>query len=73
MDLPRKSALVFMILLKQLTEVMLSKQVEDPLLEATKYLKLLQSNSANSLETHILSFEANMRKQKILLAFQVNL
>ncbi|KAJ8494176.1 hypothetical protein OPV22_015897 [Ensete ventricosum] len=45
-------------------------QVEDPLLEATKYLKLLQSNSANSLETHILSFEVNMRKQKILLAFQ---
>ncbi|RWW13517.1 hypothetical protein BHE74_00003146 [Ensete ventricosum] len=60
-------------MLKQLIEVMLSKQVEDPLLEATKYLKLLQSNSANSLETHILSFEANMRKQKILLAFQVNL
>ncbi|CAL9165482.1 unnamed protein product [Musa hybrid cultivar] len=48
----------------------LMQQVEDPLLEATKYLKLLQSNSANSLETHILSFEANMRKQKILLAFQ---
>ncbi|CAL9173200.1 unnamed protein product [Musa hybrid cultivar] len=45
-------------------------QVEDPLLEATKYLKLLQSNSANSLETHILSFEVNMRKRKILLAFQ---
>jgi len=46
-------------------------QVEDPLSEATKYLKLLQNNSANSLETHILSFELNMRKQKILLAFQV--
>ncbi|XP_008809145.3 N-terminal acetyltransferase A complex auxiliary subunit NAA15-like isoform X2 [Phoenix dactylifera] len=45
-------------------------QVEDPLLEATKYLKLLQNNSASSLETHILSFELNMRKQKILLAFQ---
>lgn len=45
-------------------------QVEDPLLEATKYLKLLQNNSANSLETHLLSFELNMRKQKILLAFQ---
>ncbi|CAL9113079.1 unnamed protein product [Musa textilis] len=45
-------------------------QVEVPLLEATKYLKLLQSNSAKSLETHILSFEVNMRKQKILLAFQ---
>jgi tetratricopeptide (TPR) repeat protein len=45
-------------------------QVEDPLLEATKYLKLLQKNSPNSLETHLLSFELNMRKQKILLAFQ---
>ncbi|KAG9459346.1 hypothetical protein H6P81_003854 [Aristolochia fimbriata] len=45
-------------------------QVEDPLAEATKYLKLLQKSSANSLETHLLSFELNMRKQKILLAFQ---
>ncbi|KAG6669387.1 N-terminal acetyltransferase A complex auxiliary subunit NAA15-like [Carya illinoinensis] len=45
-------------------------QIEDPLLEATKYLKLLQKNSPNSLETHLLSFELNMRKQKILLAFQ---
>ncbi|KAJ0960818.1 hypothetical protein J5N97_001267 [Dioscorea zingiberensis] len=45
-------------------------QVGDPLLEATKYLKLLQSNSSESLETHILSFELNMRKQKTLLAFQ---
>lgn len=46
-------------------------QVEDPLSEATKYLKLLQNNSSSSLETHILSFELNMRKKKILLAFQV--
>uniref|UniRef100_A0A1D1XV89 N-alpha-acetyltransferase 16, NatA auxiliary subunit n=1 Tax=Anthurium amnicola TaxID=1678845 RepID=A0A1D1XV89_9ARAE len=45
-------------------------QVEDPLLEATKYLKLLQKNSPKSLETHLLSFELNTRKQKILLAFQ---
>uniref|UniRef100_A0A5B7AM12 Putative N-alpha-acetyltransferase 16, NatA auxiliary subunit n=1 Tax=Davidia involucrata TaxID=16924 RepID=A0A5B7AM12_DAVIN len=45
-------------------------QVEDPLLEATKYLKLLQKHSPDSLETHLLSFEVNMRKQKILLAFQ---
>lgn len=45
-------------------------QVEDPLSEATKYLKLLQKNSPDSLETHLLSFEVNMRKQKILLAFQ---
>lgn len=45
-------------------------QVEDPLLEATKYLKLLQQNSPESLESHLLSFEVNMRKQKILLAFQ---
>ncbi|CAJ1955176.1 unnamed protein product [Sphenostylis stenocarpa] len=44
--------------------------VEDPLLEATKYLKLLQKNSPDSLETHFLSFELYMRKQKILLAFQ---
>lgn len=46
-------------------------QVEDPLAEGTKYLKLLQKNSAKSLETHLLSFEINMRKQKTLLAFQV--
>ncbi|KAJ8756060.1 hypothetical protein K2173_024607 [Erythroxylum novogranatense] len=45
-------------------------QVEDPLLEATKYLKLLQKNSPDLSETHLLSFEVNMRKQKILLAFQ---
>ncbi|GFZ04136.1 tetratricopeptide repeat (TPR)-containing protein [Actinidia rufa] len=45
-------------------------QVEDPLLEATKYLKLLQKHSPDSLETHLLSFELNMRKQRILLAFQ---
>ncbi|KAJ1254995.1 hypothetical protein BS78_K300400 [Paspalum vaginatum] len=45
-------------------------QIEDPLAEATKYLKLLQNNSSDSLETHILSFELNMRKQKVLLAFQ---
>ncbi|KAL8171710.1 hypothetical protein V2J09_023514, partial [Rumex salicifolius] len=45
-------------------------KVEDPLMEATKYLKLLQINSKDSLETHLLSFEVNMRKQKVLLAFQ---
>ncbi|XP_028756144.1 N-terminal acetyltransferase A complex auxiliary subunit NAA15 [Neltuma alba] len=45
-------------------------QVQDPLSEATKYLKLLQKNSPNSLETHLLAFELYMRKQKILLAFQ---
>ncbi|KAI4329285.1 hypothetical protein L6164_021567 [Bauhinia variegata] len=45
-------------------------QIEYPLLEATKYLKLLQKNSPDSLETHLLSFELNMRKQKVLLAFQ---
>eukprot|EP00268_Persea_americana_P057678 TRINITY_DN691_c1_g1_i3.p1 TRINITY_DN691_c1_g1~~TRINITY_DN691_c1_g1_i3.p1 ORF type:complete len:902 (+),score=191.41 TRINITY_DN691_c1_g1_i3:143-2848(+) len=45
-------------------------QVEDLLAEGTKYLKLLQRNSSKSLETHLLSFEINMRKQKILLAFQ---
>ncbi|KAK1265524.1 hypothetical protein QJS04_geneDACA024242 [Acorus gramineus] len=45
-------------------------QVENPLQEATKYLKLLQKNSAESMETHLLSFELNMRKQKVLLAFQ---
>ncbi|KAM7475951.1 hypothetical protein LguiB_023194 [Lonicera macranthoides] len=45
-------------------------QVEAPLLEATKYLKLLQKHSPDFLETHLLSFELNMRKQKILLAFQ---
>ncbi|KAH1066500.1 hypothetical protein J1N35_031487 [Gossypium stocksii] len=45
-------------------------KTDDPLSEATKYLKLLQKNSPDSLETHLLSFEVNMRKQKILLAFQ---
>ncbi|XVF74641.1 hypothetical protein PTKIN_Ptkin13bG0127600 [Pterospermum kingtungense] len=45
-------------------------KAEDPLSEATKYLKLLQKNSPDSLETHLLSFEVNIRKHKILLAFQ---
>ncbi|XP_038999817.1 N-terminal acetyltransferase A complex auxiliary subunit NAA15-like [Hibiscus syriacus] len=45
-------------------------KTEDPLAETSKYLKLLQKHSPDSLETHLLSFEANMRKQKILLAFQ---
>uniref|UniRef100_A0A7N0RHA1 Uncharacterized protein n=1 Tax=Kalanchoe fedtschenkoi TaxID=63787 RepID=A0A7N0RHA1_KALFE len=45
-------------------------QVENPLSEATKYLKLLQKDSSEVLETHLLSFEVNMRKQKILLALQ---
>lgn len=39
--------------------------------EASKYLRLLQNHSPNSLETHLLSFEVYMRKQKFLLAFQV--
>ena len=47
-------------------------QVEDPLAEATKYLQLLQEHSASHLETHLLSFEINIRKQKILLALQVS-
>ncbi|TYI26802.1 hypothetical protein ES332_A05G136600v1 [Gossypium tomentosum] len=37
-------------------------KTDDPLSEATKYLKLLQKNSPDSLETHLLSFEVNMRK-----------
>ncbi|XP_023761821.1 N-terminal acetyltransferase A complex auxiliary subunit NAA15 [Lactuca sativa] len=45
-------------------------QVEDPLMEAGKYLKLLQKHSPDHLETHLLSFEVNIRKQKILLALQ---
>ncbi|KAL9269242.1 N-terminal acetyltransferase A complex auxiliary subunit NAA15-like protein [Drosera capensis] len=45
-------------------------QVDEPLTEATKYLKLLQKNSFDSLETHLLSFEVYMRKQKVLLALQ---
>ncbi|GJY27417.1 N-alpha-acetyltransferase 15, NatA auxiliary subunit, partial [Tanacetum coccineum] len=43
---------------------------EDPILKAGKYLKLLQKHSSDYLETHLLSFEVNMRKQKILLALQ---
>ncbi|XP_027125429.1 N-terminal acetyltransferase A complex auxiliary subunit NAA15 [Coffea arabica] len=45
-------------------------QVEDPLLEATKYLKLLQEYSPDFLETHVLSFEVHMRKQKRLCALK---
>ncbi|XP_076902750.1 N-terminal acetyltransferase A complex auxiliary subunit NAA15-like [Bidens hawaiensis] len=45
-------------------------QIEDPLVEAGKYLKLLQKHSSDYLETHLLSFEINMRKEKILLALQ---
>ncbi|KAK4375423.1 hypothetical protein RND71_006100 [Anisodus tanguticus] len=45
-------------------------QIEDPLAEATKYLKLLLKHSSDCLETHLLSFEVNMRKQKILLALK---
>ncbi|KAI7743200.1 hypothetical protein M8C21_020556, partial [Ambrosia artemisiifolia] len=45
-------------------------QIEDPLMEAGKYLKLLQKHSSDYLETHLLSFEVNMRKGKILLALQ---
>nr|XP_043614769.1 N-terminal acetyltransferase A complex auxiliary subunit NAA15 isoform X2 [Erigeron canadensis] len=45
-------------------------QTEDPLMEAGKYLKLLQKHSSDLLETHLLSFEVNMRKNKILLALQ---
>ncbi|XP_071713838.1 N-terminal acetyltransferase A complex auxiliary subunit NAA15-like [Rutidosis leptorrhynchoides] len=45
-------------------------QTEDPLMEAGKYLKLLQTHSFDFFETHLLSFEVNMRKQKILLALQ---
>ncbi|KAI5063900.1 hypothetical protein GOP47_0020570 [Adiantum capillus-veneris] len=45
-------------------------QAEDPLGEATKYLKLLQDHSAQLLETHLLAFEIYMRKNKFLLALQ---
>ncbi|XP_078432271.1 tetratricopeptide repeat (TPR)-containing protein [Wolffia australiana] len=45
-------------------------QVEDPLAEGTKYLRLLQKSSPKSMETHLLSFELNTRKQKVLLALQ---
>ncbi|XP_057442613.1 uncharacterized protein LOC130734280 [Lotus japonicus] len=45
-------------------------QVDAPLSEATKYLKLLQKNSPDSLETLLLFFELYTRKQKVLLTFQ---
>ncbi|KAD2806185.1 hypothetical protein E3N88_39562 [Mikania micrantha] len=45
-------------------------QTEDPLMETGKYLKLLQKHSSDFLETHLLSFEVNMGKKKILLALQ---
>lgn len=46
-------------------------QVEDPLSEALKYLRLLQEHSADALETHLLAFEVYFRKGKKLLALQV--
>lgn len=45
-------------------------QVDDPLGEATKYLKLLQDHSSQLLETHLLGFEIYIRKNKLLLALQ---
>lgn len=65
------SVIVNMSLVLRIFFLSVLMQVEDPLLEATKYLKLLQKSSPKSLETHLLSFELNTRKQKILLAFQV--
>lgn len=46
-------------------------QVEDPLGESLKYLRLLQDHSADALETHLLAFEVYMRKNKKLLELQV--
>lgn len=46
-------------------------QVEDPLSEALKYLRLLQEHSADALETHLLAFEVYFRTNKKLLALQV--
>ncbi|KAF1859666.1 hypothetical protein Lal_00010250 [Lupinus albus] len=57
-----------LLVVPSITKNLLS--VKDPLSEATKYLKLLQKHSPDSLETHLLSFELYMRKQKVLLAFQ---
>lgn len=45
-------------------------QIDDPLGEATKYLKLLQEHSSQLLETHLLAFEIYIRKNKLLLALQ---
>lgn len=71
--LPCFLKIVFLALWKNFTLIFkFFYQTEDPLSEATKYLKLIQKNSADSLETHLLSFEVNLRKQKVLLAFQVN-
>lgn len=50
---------------------LMSLQVEDPLGESLKYLRLLQDHSADALETHLLAFEVYMRKNKKLLALQV--
>nr|XP_024371729.1 N-terminal acetyltransferase A complex auxiliary subunit NAA15-like isoform X2 [Physcomitrium patens] len=44
--------------------------VEDPLSEALKYLRLLQEHSADAIETHLLAFEVYFRKNKKLLALQ---
>ncbi|XP_024387242.1 N-terminal acetyltransferase A complex auxiliary subunit NAA15 isoform X1 [Physcomitrium patens] len=44
--------------------------VEDPLSEALKYLRLLQEHSADALETHLLAFEVYFRTNKKLLALQ---
>mmetsp|Transcript_28646 Transcript_28646/g.46406 ORF Transcript_28646/g.46406 Transcript_28646/m.46406 type:complete len:923 (-) Transcript_28646:67-2835(-) len=45
-------------------------QVEDPLKEATKYLKNLQEYCGDKLETHLVGFEVYMRREKLLLALR---
>lgn len=45
-------------------------RVEDPLEQATKFLRPLQTLSANRIETHLLAYEIYSRKGKLLLMLQ---
>lgn len=45
-------------------------QVEDPLGEAGKFIRLLQEHAGGDIETHLLAFQVFMHRQKLLLALQ---
>lgn len=47
-----------------------SFQVEDPLNQAIRFLRPLQSLASERIETHLLAFEIYIRKDKLLLMLQ---
>jgi len=55
---------------KLATETASLADTEDPLTEATKFLKNLKLFAPKNLETHLLAFEVYIRKKKYLLALQ---